>query len=210
MNSKRSDRRDRSSRPRDASPGRRAAPLLGVALMLAVLAPSAAVSAEAEPPALPPAVAHDGSRDFDFEFGDWKMHLLRRLRPLTGSNDWVQYEGDSVVRKVWGGKANLGEISVSGKAGHIEGMSLRLYNPQTHQWSLTFANSAMGIAGTPMIGGFADGRGEFYDQETYNDRSIYVRFIFSDIGPRRFHLEQAFSADGGRTWEANWIATFTR
>jgi hypothetical protein len=104
----------------------------------------------------------------------------------------------------------MGELEVEGPAGHIEGLSLRLYNPQSHQWYISWANSNDGALGPPMVGEFNNGRGEFYDQEPFNGRAIYVRFIFSDITPTSFRLEQAFSADGGKTWEPNWIATFTR
>src|SRR5215467_7522744 len=153
---------------------------------------------------------HDGRHDFDFEFGDWKMHLSRRQKPLTGSNAWIQYEGTSIVRKVWNGAANLGEIELDGPGGHIEGLSLRTYNPESRQWNVHFANSASGVLGDAMVGGFRDGRGEFYDQESYDGRAIFVRFVFSDITPKSFKFEQAFSDDGGKTWEPNWIATFTR
>ena len=152
----------------------------------------------------------DGSHAFDFEFGSWNAHLWRRLHPLTGSTTWVEYEGASEVRKVWNGAANLGELELSGPAGKIEGLSLRLYNRQTHQWNISFSNSASGTLGPAMIGGFKDGRGEFYDQETLDGRAIFVRFIFSDVTEHSFQLEQAFSDDGGKTWEANWIAKFTR
>jgi hypothetical protein len=166
-------------------------------------------------PMLGPPPAHaapvtGGPHDFDFEFGDWRCHLKRRLHPLTGSSEWVEYDGSSIVRRVWGGKANLGEIDLSGPAGRIQGLSLRTYNPDAKQWSVVFANAAAGQPGVPMVGGFRDGRGEFYDQETLNGRAIFVRFIFSDITPTAFRLEQAFSDDGGKSWEANWIATFTK
>ena len=152
----------------------------------------------------------DGQHDFDFEIGTWKTDLSRRLRPLTGSNDWVKYEGTTVVRKVWNGRANLVELDVDGPAGHIEGLSLRLYNPETGQWSLNFSNGASGTLAAPTIGEFKNGRGEFYDQETLNGRAILVRFVISDITPDSCHFEQAFSDDGGKTWEVNWIATDTR
>jgi len=177
---------------------------LALALVLAPLA------AEAQPAPSAAAAVRDGRHDFDFEFGDWTMHLRRLVKPLTGSTEWVEYEGTSVVHKVWGGAANLGEIDISGPAGRIQGMSLRLYNPQSGQWGVSFANARGGTLGPPMIGGFKDGRGEFYNQETLGDRAIFVRFIFSDITPRAFKLEQAFSDDGGKTWEANWIATFKK
>jgi hypothetical protein len=152
----------------------------------------------------------DGQHDFDFEFGEWGVVLSRRLRPLTGSADWVEYEGTSVVRRVWNGRANLGELKLEGRAGHIEGLSLRLYNRRSRQWNISWSNSADGTLGQPMTGEFKNGRGEFFNQEAFNGRAILVRFIFSDITPKSFRLEQAFSDDGGKTWEANWIARFTR
>jgi hypothetical protein len=158
--------------------------------------------------ATPPTVG--GPHDFDFEFGDWTCHLRRLEHPLTGSTSWIEYDGPSIVRPVWGGKANLGEIELDGAAGHIEGLSLRVYNPKTRQWSVTFANSAFGLSLPPMMGAFQHGRGEFYAADTLDDRAILVRFIFSDITAKTFRLEQAFSDDGGKTWEANWIASFTR
>jgi len=152
----------------------------------------------------------DGQHDFDFEIGVWKTHLSRRLRPLTGSTTWVEYEGTTVVRKVWNGRANLVELQVDGPAGHIEALSLRLYNPESRQWSLNFSNSAGGALSPPSIGEFKNGRGEFFNQETLNGRAIFVRFVISDITPNSCRFEQAFSGDGGKTWEVNWIATDTR
>jgi len=152
----------------------------------------------------------DGQHDFDFHIGIWKTQLSRLLHPLTGSTTWVEYEGMTVVRRVWNGRANLVELVADGPAGHFEGASLRLYNPQSHQWSLNFANLNGGIMALPTIGEFKNGRGEFFNQETLNGRAIFVRFVISDITPNSCRFEQAFSDDGGKTWEVNWIATDTR
>lgn len=152
----------------------------------------------------------DGQHDFDFEIGVWKTHLKRLLSPLTGSTKWVEYEGTTTVRKVWNGRANLVELVVDGPAGRFEGLSLRLYNPQSRQWSLNFASVKGGVMTTPTIGEFKNGRGEFFSQETFNDRAIFVRFVISDITPNSCRFEQSFSSDGGKTWEVNWIATDTR
>ena len=152
----------------------------------------------------------DGQHDFDFDIGTWKTHLSRLLHPLTGSTAWADYEGTTVVRKVWNGRANLVELEADGPAGHFEGLNLRLYNPQSHQWSLNFANSNSGTLSQPTIGEFKNGRGEFFDQETLGGRAILVRFVISDITPNSCHFEQAFSDDGGKTWEVNWMATDTR
>jgi hypothetical protein len=156
------------------------------------------------------AARRDGQRDFDFEIGAWKTRLSRRLHPLTGSSAWVEYEGTTVVRKVWNGRANLVELEAEGPAGRIEALSLRLYNPETRQWSLNFSNSRGGTLSPPLIGEFRDGRGEFFAQETLDGRPIFVRFVISSLSPSSCRFEQAFSDDGGRTWEVNWIATDTR
>lgn len=156
------------------------------------------------------AVEHDGQHDFDFEIGSWKTHLRRLLHPLAGSNDWVECDGTSVVRKVWEGRANLLELEVKCPAGQLEALSLRLYNPEARQWSLNFASGRGGTLGQPTVGEFSSGRGEFLDQESFNGRMVLVRFVISDITADSCHFEQAFSDDGGRTWEVNWIATDTR
>lgn len=147
--------------------------------------------------------------DFDFNIGTWRTHIRRLTHPLTGSTTWVDYSGTHTVHKVWNGRANIGELEVDGAGGHLEVLSLRLYNPQSHQWSLNFATSAEGKLGQPGIGEFKNGRGEFYDQETFNGRAILVRSVWSDITPTSCHLEQAFSTDGGKTWEVNWVAADT-
>jgi len=153
---------------------------------------------------------HDGQHDFDFEIGTWKTHLWRLVDPLTGSTKWVEYEGTSIVRKIWDGRGNLVELVADGRGGHFEGLNLRLYNPQSRQWSLNFASSKSGTLSPPTIGEFKDGHGEFFSQETLNDRAILVRFVISDITPDSCRFEQAFSDDGGKTWEVNWIAIDTR
>src|SRR5262245_36167619 len=164
-------------------------------------------------PALAPArpsAPRDGQHDFDFEIGAWRTHLSRLVKPLSGSTTWTEYEGTSVVRGVWGGGANLVELDVTGPAGRIEGLSLRLYDPQARQWSLNFSNRRIGALSPPVFGEFKDGRGEFFGSDTLGGRAILVRFVISDITPDSCRFEQAFSEDGGKTWEANWIAIDTR
>ncbi len=106
----------------------------------------------------------DGAHDFDFEIGTWKTHLKILAHPLTRSTTWVECDGMTVVRKVWSGKANLVELEADCPSGHFEGLNLRLYNPESHQWSLNFSNARDGTLSQPTIGEFKNGRGEFYDQ----------------------------------------------
>jgi hypothetical protein len=152
----------------------------------------------------------DVTHDFDFNFGVWKTHIARLEHPLSGSHHWADYDGTSIVSKVWDGRASLFELEASGSAGHIEGVGLRLYNPKSHQWSLNWANSTDGVVTKPMIGEFANGQSQFFDQEEFQGKSILSRNGFSAIKPESSHFEQAFSDDGGKNWEVNWIMTFTR
>ena len=148
--------------------------------------------------------------DFDWEIGDWNVHLRRLQHPLTGSKSWTEYDGPAHVRKLWNGRANLLELELNGPAGHIEGLSPRLYNPQSQRWSVYFATSDNGALRTPMVGQFQDDRGEFSDRELYHGKKIDLHFAFSEVTEKSFHGEQSFSPDGGKSWEANWIEDFTR
>lgn len=151
-----------------------------------------------------------GQKDFDFEIGTWKTSLKRLKHPLSGSTDWLKYEGTTSVKKILNGKANLVELKVKGSSGKIEGVSLRLYNPESKKWSLHFANIANGILTIPAVGKFENGRGEFYNEDAFDGHKILVRFIISDITANSCHFEQAFSIDNSKTWEVNWVADDTR
>lgn len=151
-----------------------------------------------------------GKNDFNFEIGIWKTKLKRLRQPLSGRAEWLSYEGTTIVSKLSDGRANIAELDVTGATGKIEGVSLRLYQPETRQWTLHFANLRDGLMTTPATGRFIGGRGVFYNQDTFNGRDITVRFIISEIKATSCHFEQAFSADGGKTWEVNWIADDAR
>ena len=152
----------------------------------------------------------DGQQGFDFDLGSWKTRSTRLMHPLTGSNDWVQLNGTSVVSKIWNGRANLAEYSADGPTGHLDLMALRWFNPTTHEWNINFATPNVGTLGVPGVGVFKDGRTTFYDYEMVNGRSVLVRFSIWSVTHDRARSEQAFSVDGGKTWEVNWINEYTR
>jgi hypothetical protein len=176
------------------------------------LSRNAAVAQSSSADAAPPASSamRDGQHDFDFSVGTWKTHITRLQKPLSGSTVWNKMEGTKTERKIWNGRAHLEEIEADGPTGHMEGLTLFLYNPQAHQWSQTFASSKNGTLGNPIIGAFNNGRGELFGQDTFNDKSILVRGTWSDITQDSHRFEQAFSEDGGKTWETNFIALLTR
>jgi hypothetical protein len=154
--------------------------------------------------------ARDGQHDFDFNFGTWKSHIKRILDPLSGSSKSIELDGTVTVRKIWGGSAQLEEIEADGPNGHWQGMTLFLYNALAHQWSQSFVNSKSGVLTTPTIGSFKDGRGELFASDTFNNRAILVRGVWSDIKPDSHHYEESYSNDGGKTWAPAFIATLTR
>ena len=163
-------------------------------------------------PAIAQAPARDGQHDFDWEVGTWttKVRVLRN--PLTGKPpEWAEYQGTSVIRPLMAGRWNLVELSVSGPAGKIEGGSFRLYNPQSRQWSLNYVGLRNGMLTAPVFGGFdGKGRGMFVGQDSLDGRTILVRFVIDQKARNEARFEQSYSADGGATWETNWIAVDTR
>lgn len=151
---------------------------------------------------------HDGSHDFDWEFGTWATDVRVLRNPLSGQPpDWAEYKGTSLVQPAAGGRFNLVQLSVKGDRGRIEGASLRLYEPQSHRWSLNYANVRNGLLTAPVYGTFnGHGRGTFFANDTSDGRPILVRFTIAVVSTNEAHFEQAYSADNGKSWEVNWVA----
>jgi hypothetical protein len=159
-----------------------------------------------------PAPQRDGQRDFDWEIGTWTTQVRVLRNPLSGKPpEWAEYQGTSKVVPLMEGRANFVELSVRGSAGQIEGGSLRLYNPQSRQWSLNYASLRNGMLTAPVYGGFGGReRGTFYGSDTLDGRAILVRFVITLRSRNEAAFEQAYSADGGQNWEVNWIAVDRR
>ena len=175
----------------------------------AVLVPATSALAGASAPT-PAAITRDGSHDFDFDFGVWHTEITRRLHPLTDSTETMKLSGTVTIRRVWGGKAQMEEIEADGPKGHWEGMSLFLYDPAAHQWSQTFIGSAHGVFSPGFVGSFQDGKGELFQTDTLDGRSVLVRATWSDITPTSHKYEEDYSDDGGKTWDLSFMAIKTK
>lgn len=165
------------------------------------------------PASASPAAQRDGSHDFDFLIGDWKAHVRRLPERLKGSNVWVEYNGISNHKKLLDSNANFEEFDVStpDKKLRIKAQTLRLYNPESHQWSIYLVDLDKGTLDIPPVVGQFDGkRGEFFNQQIWEGRAVLVRYVWLDISPKSSRMEQSFSADGGKTWEVNWICELSR
>ena len=152
----------------------------------------------------------NGNHDFDFELGSWNIHLKDLPDRLVGSKNWIQFDGTSTTQKLWNGRAQIEQFETNGTAGHIEGLTLRTYDPKAHQWYLYWANGKDGVLFVPQIGEFKNNAGEFYAQDMLNGKSIFVRFVWTKTNTPVPHFEQSYSGDGGKTWELNWITNQER
>ena len=179
-----------------------------VLLLAGLVAPAPSARPIAAHPA---ATSRDGQRDFDFEIGRWAIHVRRLAHPLSGDDSWTSPAGYThIVRKVWDGRASLAELANDRPSLHYDGLMLRLYDPKTQQWNVYWGSSSAGTLESPLVGHFTNGRGEFTKQDVFEGKPILVRVVYSDITPTSFRTEQDFSADGGKSWQANLVQTFTR
>ena len=186
--------------------------VLGLCTHLAtVRAQNALVSAKGAQHDIP--ALRDEKHDFDFEVGTWRAHVKKLVHPLTGSQEWDDLFGTVVTRSLpmlegW----NESEMTVDSPSthAHIELLAVRLYNPKSRQWSIYGSSAKTGVFDPPQVGQFNNGRGEFYAQDALQGRAIFIRFVWENVSASTTHFEQAFSIDGGKTWEPNWIYDGTR
>ena len=153
---------------------------------------------------------NDGRNDFDFLIGAWKVHHRSLKARLKRSTDWGEFEGEMTCRKILNGLGNFDENLIRWNTGPVQAITLRVFNPASKEWSIYWSTDRTGILDVPMIGGFKGAIGEFYSQEIFEGRHIYNRFIWSKITSNSCQWEQAFSEDGGKTWETNWVMEFKR
>jgi len=146
--------------------------------------------------------------DFDFLFGSWAVANRRLATLFAGSDDWETFPSTATCQPIFGGAGNTEEIVFPTLDSY--GLSLRLFDPDRQQWSIYWASSRTGQLYPPVVGTFTNGRGDFYGDDTHEGKPIRAHFIWSDITPTSARWEQEFSADGGQTWESNWVMEFTR
>ena len=150
----------------------------------------------------------DGAHDFDFLHGSWRVANRQLRERLTGSDDWREFGATLHVRPVLGGLGNIDSFQVDGES--FEGMTLRLFDLDARRWRIHWADTRRGALDPPLSGTFANGTGTFYGDDAHEGRPVRVRFIWQSIDADTARWEQAFSTDGGRTWEVNWIMDFKR
>ncbi len=186
-----------------------AATVVALFCMLVMLLAGSTIPLRAQNAAAP--TNRDGHNDFDFLFGSWQTHYRLLKRRLSNSHEWYDCYGHSVIRPFWGNYGDLedGDLRCSGS--HIVGMTLRMYDARTHQWSLWWGTKTRGLVPPPQVGHFdAHGVGEFYARDKHEGKPIVVRFTWRVLPGDRPYFEQAYSPDNGKTWERNWTTVYTR
>jgi hypothetical protein len=151
----------------------------------------------------------DGARDFDFLMGRWRVRNRRLRERLKGSTEWEEFEASNIARPLLGGLGNEDEFRTDFWPGFI-GMTIRFFNRETKQWAIYWADNRRGVLEPPVFGSFAGDTGLFFGDDTFEGRPIRVRFTWRHDGTRTASWEQAFSTDGGETWETNWVMDMTR
>lgn len=147
--------------------------------------------------------------DFDFLHGTWRVTHRKLRERLTGSGDWLTLTGPSECRPVLRGIGNIDRITLDGND-EWEGMTWRLFDLKERCWRIHWSDTSTGRLDPPLTGTFDGGTGVFYGYDTHDGTPVRVRFIWRSIDESHARWEQAFSADGGGTWEVNWIMDFTR
>ncbi len=156
-------------------------------------------------------VYESASSDFDFLFGKWVIHHKRLKERLKGSSDWIEFDATHEARSILGGLGNVDEMIVPDWLDQeFRGVSIRLFHPDTKQWSIYWVDNIQVKLDVPVLGGFKDGVGRFYTRDEFKGQPILVRFLWLDITKNSARWEQAFSADEGKIWETNWIMEFER
>jgi NIPSNAP len=158
-----------------------------------------------------PKAARATKHDFDFLFGSWKVHNRYLKGRLRHSVEWSEFEARSDVEPVLNGLGNMDRYSAVRAGDSVEGVTLRLFNPATGEWSIHWADTVRpGTLLPPMVGRFDGEIGQFFGDEFLDGKKVLCRFLWTRTSSRSPQWEQAFSDDGGKTWETNWIMTFTR
>ncbi|MBL8277413.1 MAG: DUF1579 domain-containing protein [Pelomonas sp.] len=154
-----------------------------------------------------PATPHD----FDFFIGHWEVRHRRLKERLLGCHDWEDFSGRCHMWPLLDGRGNVDDNVLDLPTGPYRAVSLRTFDAATGQWAIWWVDGRHPHRlEPPVVGGFADGVGEFQCDDELRGQPIRVRYRWTDTRTDHPRWQQAFSADGGQTWETNWVMDFTR
>lgn len=174
-----------------------------------MLAAASLIPATADAQESPPMTDH--AHDFDFLVGSWKVRHRRLKDRLVGSTDWQAFDGTCVMSPLLEGRGNVDDNWLDLPAGAYRAVGLRSYDPKTRTWAIWWLDHRVPHAlDVPVKGRFQNGVGTFLAEDRHDGAPVIVRFQWSAITANTAEWRQAFSPDGGKTWETNWEMWFTR
>jgi len=153
---------------------------------------------------------NSSKKDFDFLIGSWNIHNRKLKSRFTNSTEWIEFEATGTMHTTLQGMANVDDFLTTFDGKSFEGMTVRIFNPSTKLWKLYWADSNTGVLDTPVTGSFDKTTGRFYGTTLIDGKEILVVFNWDRSDADKPVWSQAFSADGGKTWEWNWYMEFTR
>jgi len=182
------------------------------ALLLAAIGASAPALSSQDAPSTSKKQDLSGLHDFDFLVGTWKVHSRKLKQRLMGSHDWEEFDGTIRTFKLMNGQADIDDTEFDTPEGIYRGVAPRAYDPKTALWAIWWIDgrNPHGALDPPVKGRFVHGVGTFYADDTLHGKPIKVRFVWSHITTNSAHWEQAYSGDGGKTWEVNWSQVLKR
>ena len=148
--------------------------------------------------------------DFDFFQGKFKLINKKRKAIFSNSNEWIEFESTQEMYKILQGLGNVDNFLAVREGKPFEGMTVRLFNPETKLWSMHWADSNRGKFDPPVVGSFENKVGYFYTKDTFNGEDIIVVFRWDATDPDNPIWSQAFSNDNGKNWEWNWYMYMTK
>ena len=148
--------------------------------------------------------------DFDFYQGKWKLRNEKLKTKLENCNEWTEFESTQEMYKVLNGIGNVDNFLATLDGVPFEGMTVRLFNPNTKLWSLYWTDSNEGKFDPPVVGSFENKIGHFFTRDTFNGKNILVVFRWDATAIENPIWSQAFSDDKGETWEWNWHVYFSK
>jgi hypothetical protein len=147
--------------------------------------------------------------DFDWLVGRWASRQRRLVKVLAGCEDWYEFDATLDCQTYLDGHGVFDVLRAPER--DIEGLTLRLYSPQEQVWRIWWASrNSDGHLDVPVVGRFDGTVGTFECDDTWQGIPIRVRYRWSHVDTANPRWEQAFSTDGGKTWEVNWTASFAR
>lgn len=144
--------------------------------------------------------------DFDFLRGTWRVQNRRLRARLVWCEEWDEFQTDVVSGPLLDGRGSLDTYH----GDSLSAVALRLLDPTTGDWSIYWADGSTAALGEPVRGRFDGDAGEFFGDDSHDGRAVRVRFRWRKVDGDHATWEQAFSVDGGATWETNWTMAWTR